>query len=124
MARLLLMIPIMIIFALAAVPIPFFLISGFDASTFLAAVGTWTLHILIYESVAEAIAVWADDPILGMLAYIGYSVMGFLTCGVFLPARDMFWPVKLLYYLSSFGYYGRTMVNLLLNGETFDSCDI
>lgn len=123
LARNLLILPIMILFGVLAIAIPAFVIMPFDTSKVVPAIGIWSLHILSYESIAECFAVVFDDVLFGMLGFLGFWVFGFLCCGVFLPAREMFYPVKLFYYLSNFGYYGRSVVNLLLEDETFDSCD-
>lgn len=123
-SKILLAIPIMILFGIVAIPFAAFVLSTFDASHFVPAVGIWALHIFAFESAAEFFAVFFEDPILGMIGFLVFWVVGFLCCGIYLPARDMFWPVKLFYYISSFGYYVRSMVNVMLTNETFDSCDV
>lgn len=123
LAKNLLILPIMILFGVLAIAIPAFVIMPFDASRAVPAIGIWSLNMLSYESIAECLAVVFDDMLYGMLGFLGLWAFGFLCCGVFLPARDMFWPVKTFYYISNFGYYGRSIVNLLLEDETFDSCD-
>lgn len=123
LAKNLLILPIMILFGFLAIAIPVFAIMPFDASKIVPTIGIFSLHILSYESIAECLAVVFDDVLYGMLGFLAYWLFGFLCCGVFLPLRDMFWPVKVFYYLSNFGYYGRSVAHLLLEDETFDSCD-
>jgi len=124
MAKIAVTVPTMIIFGLAAIVIPMFLIGGFDLSYLLPAVGIWSLHIFVFESVAECLAIWLDSPILGMMGFLGFWALGFLCCGIYLPVRDMFWPIKIFYHISSFGYYARSTAHILLDDETFDSCDV
>ena len=116
--------PIFILLGIISVTIPAFGVFNFDASILIPFVCIWSLHLYAYELVAECLGVWIKDPIIGMLSFLAYWLLSFLCCGLYLPSKDMYWPVKIFYYVSTFRYYGSSVINLLLESETFDSCDI
>ena len=86
LAKFVLTLPIItIVFSLSALAIPMFVIQSFDASLFLPFFGQWSLIIYLFESLAECLAVWSPNAIVGMLAYLTYWIVAFLFGGIFLP---------------------------------------
>lgn len=64
--------PIMYIFALFSLGIPFFVIIDAPKEAFLWCSFLFAAIYFQFESVAEALSVWFDDPILGMLQFMNF----------------------------------------------------
>ena len=77
----------------------------------------------VFESIAEALSVWFDDPILGMLQFMNFWFGAFLFGGFLIPLRNMFWPFELFYYIMPFSYYIRAQMYTLLSDTTWSECD-
>ena len=122
-AKQILTLPIISIFALAALGVPMFVIQTFDPSSFLPALTLWSLIFYHFESLAEAIAAWSSDTISGMLIYLTFWMTSFLFGGIFLTPHDIIWPLKFFYYVMPFQYYIRSMMYVLIKGSSFNSCD-
>ena len=61
-AKLILTLPIVtIIFGLAALVIPMFVIQDFPFSEFLPVLGQWSLVMYLFESLAECVAAWSPN---------------------------------------------------------------
>ena len=123
-AKFVLTLPIVtLLFGVAALGIPMFVIQTFPSSEFLSVLAQWSLIMYLFESLAECVATWAPNTIVGMLGYLTYWILSFLFGGIFLPPGDLFWPLKAFYYALPFNYYIRTMVNTVMSNEQFDPCD-
>jgi len=94
MAKTILVIPIMFVFAIFALGIPGFAIQDFEPSAFGNVVFIWAAAIYVFECAAECFAVLFDDPILGMLQFMNLWFGSFLFAGFLIPFRDMYWPFK------------------------------
>lgn len=97
LAKTILVLPIMFIFAVFALGIPGFLVQGFEASTFGRAIGLWACLIYVFECASEFFAVLFDDPILGMMQFMNLWFGAFLFGGFLIPLRDMYWPFEVSY---------------------------
>ena len=64
--------PIMLVFALCSMGIPFYGIAGAPGASFVHCLSSLTAVTFVMDSVAECCAVWIDDSILGMLCYMAY----------------------------------------------------
>ena len=61
-AKFVLTLPIVtLIFGLAALVIPMFVIQSFPSSEFLHVLGQWSLIMYLFESLAECVAAWAPN---------------------------------------------------------------
>jgi hypothetical protein len=97
LAKTILVLPIMFIFAVFALGIPGFLVQGFEASAFGRAIGLWACLIYVFECASEFFAVLFDDPILGMMQFMNLWFGAFLFGGFLIPLRDMYWPFEVSY---------------------------
>jgi len=124
-AKFVLTLPIIIIFAICALGIPQWVIQQypFELYSFSTAVLLWSVMIYLYESLAECLAVWIENKVLGVLIYLAFWILSFFFSGLFLPLDKLFWPIKIFYYISPFSYYLRSMFYVLYSHVHFDPCD-
>jgi len=107
-ANTILVTPILFLFSFAALGIPGFVIQAYPASTFGPFLLLWTVQIVMWESSAEAFAAYFDDPVLGMLVHTGWWLAALLFSGILVIVEDMFWPLKIFYYVLPYNYYIRS----------------
>jgi hypothetical protein len=67
LAKSLLVLPIMLIFAVFALAIPAFAVLDFPVEAFGMQLVLWAVYLFVFECLAECLSVWVDDPILGMM---------------------------------------------------------
>ena len=72
LAKTILVIPIFFIFGLFSLGVPFFGVQGAPGESFGMSMVLYALVMFVFESAAEALSVWCDDPILGMLQFMNY----------------------------------------------------
>ncbi|KAL7574129.1 hypothetical protein ACA910_014814 [Epithemia clementina (nom. ined.)] len=114
--------PIMYIFALFSLGVPFFAVIGAPKASY------WWSTILFasvyfqFESVAESLSVWFDDPILGMLQFMNFWFGSFLFGGFLIPLRDLYYPFEIFYYFMPYSYYVRSAMYVYFADSTFDNC--
>jgi len=124
-AKFILTVPFIIVFAICALGIPGWLMQNYPTTSpsWLAAVLLWSMLSFLFESLAECLAIWIDNAVVGMLLYLTFWVASFLFSGLFLPLVDLLWPLKIFYYATPFSYYIRSMYYVLYSDVTFDACD-
>ena len=123
MAKVVLTLPFIFVFAIFALGIPGFAIQNYQTSSWIEVILLWSILAYLFESLAECLAIWVKNKVLGMLVYLTYWISSFLFSGLFLPLDDLIWPLKIFYYTTPFSYYIRSMYYLLFNDATFESCD-
>lgn len=121
LAKSLLVIPIMVIFAIFALLIPSFAIQDVPFSAFGRVIGLYSALMFVFECLAECLSVWFDDPIIGMLQFMNFWFGSFLFAGYLIPLDDMFWPFKLFYYIMPYSYYVRSIMYSTLESTTFNA---
>lgn len=72
LSKTILVLPIFFIFGLFSLGIPFYAVQGAPGESFAMVMVLYACVMFVFESVAEALSVWCDDPILGMLQYMNY----------------------------------------------------
>ena len=122
LAKTVLVIPIMFVFALFALGIPAFAIQAFPPEALGMSILLWSSLIYVFECAAELLAVAFDDPILGMLQYMNLWFASFLFGGFLIPLQDMFWPFKIFYYIMPYLYYIRSQVYLVFVDADWVPC--
>lgn len=70
LAKSILVIPIFFIFGLFSLGIPFYAVQGAPVESFGYSMVLYALVMFVFESIAEALSVWFDDPIIGMLQFM------------------------------------------------------
>jgi ABC-2 type transporter len=118
LAKTILVLPVMFVFAIFALGIPSIVIMDFPGEKFGKAIVLWSAVMYVFECVAECFSVWIDDLIVGMLAFTSYWFGFFLFSGFLISQEDLVWPFKLFFHIFPFSYYLRSqMYNLLIDTE-------
>ena len=123
LAKSVLSIPAVFVFGLFALGIPSTLIMDFPGSSFGMMLLLWSAAMYHFESLAEALSVWFDNPIVGMLIFVSIWFLCVLFCGILVPLDDLFWPFELFYYALPISYYVRSQMYNLLKDTVFEPCD-
>lgn len=89
LAKTVLVLPILVCFALAALGIPGFVIQNFPISTFASHILLWTVQIAAWECSAEAFAAIFDDAVLGMLIHTAWWFAALLFSGYLVSSDDV-----------------------------------
>ena len=105
MAKVVLTLPFIFVFAIFALGIPGFAIQNYQTSSWIEVILLWSILAYLFESLAECLAIWVKNKVLGMLVYLTYWISSFLFSGLFLPLDDLIWPLKIFYYTTPFSYY-------------------
>jgi hypothetical protein len=95
-AKTLLVTPIFVCFAIAALGIPGFVIQAFPISTFAHFILLWTVQMLVWECSAEAFAGIFDDEIAGMLVQTGIWFAALLFSGFLVTVGDVSFHINIL----------------------------
>ena len=72
LAKSLMVLPCIYIICLFALVIPAFAIQKYSWSGFGAGTLLWSVLFFCFESVAECLALWVDDPIIGMMQFMNF----------------------------------------------------
>jgi ABC-type multidrug transport system ATPase subunit len=123
LAKTVLVIPIMFVFALFALVIASFVVIDMPWDTFGVAIIIYAATMYVFECVAECLSVWFENPILGMLQFMNFWFGSFLFAGFLISKDDLFWPFTLFYYIMPYAYYLRSSMYNYLKDTTFDSCE-
>jgi len=123
LAKTILVLPIMFVFAIFALGIPAFAIMDFPGDTFGKAILLWAALMYVFECFAEALSVWFEDPILGMLQFMNFWFGAFLFGGFLISEDNLPWPFRLFYYFMPFAYYLRSQMYNYLIDTTWNYCD-
>lgn len=121
-AKFLLVLPIFFVFAIFALGIPAFVIQDVPSEIFGTVLLLYAIIMFVFESVAEALSVWFDNPILGMLVFMMFWFASFLFGGFLIALQDMYWPFKAFYYIMPFSYYLRSYSYEAFAVSTFEPC--
>lgn len=114
--------PILFVFAVSSLLFPLFVVQHAPWEPFVAIGLLFVATMFVFESLAECLAVWIDDPILGMLQFMNVWFASFLFGGFLIPLRDLYWPFTLFYYIMPYSYYVRSSTNELFPATTFEPC--
>jgi len=87
LAKTVLVLPIMFTFAIFAMGIPSIAILDFPSNTFGKTILLWSAVMYSFETVAECLSVWVEDPILGLLSYMCFWFGAFLFGGFLVSYR-------------------------------------
>jgi ABC-2 type transporter len=149
LAKVVLVLPIMLLFSLFAIAIPAFAIAGVPGEAAKRFFFVYAAMMFAVESFAEAVAVLVEDPIIGMLIFMNYwckwrvssakngplgcvvyslrflfpKVSAFLFGGFVIPKADMYYPWTIFYYVMPFSYYVRSAVYETTVYKTYESCE-
>ena len=93
--------------------VPGWEIQNYQTSPWIEVILLWSILAYFYESLAECLAIWVKDKVLGMLLYLTYWISSFLFSirGSLLAHLTIWcgWPVlegfRLLHHTTPFSYY-------------------
>lgn len=71
-AKSVMVVPVIYIISLFALIVPGFLIMKYDWAAFGPITLLWSVMFFCFESLAECLAVWIEDPIIGMLQFMNF----------------------------------------------------
>lgn len=72
LAKTILVLPVFFIFGLFSLGLPLFAVQGAPGESFGMAMLLYAVIMFVFESVAECLSVWFEDPILGMLQFMNF----------------------------------------------------
>ncbi|CAB9519407.1 Putative white-brown complex homolog protein 30 [Seminavis robusta] len=121
-AKSVMVLPVIYLTSLFALIIPGFVIQQFPWSSIVPGTLLWSALFFCFENLAECLAVWIDDPIIGMLQFMNFWFMCFLFSGNFLNSEIMYWPFELFYHILPFSYYLRSATYTYLHDIEWDKC--
>jgi len=110
LAKSVLEIPLMFFFALCALGPAAYGLANFNGDDFILYVLIWTAAIYAWEAMAEVLALSFQNPLFGMMQFMGLWFSAFLYGGFLIPGDDMVWPLKVFYYILPLKYSVRSMV--------------
>lgn len=94
---------------LVQIPALFVLAVGINVAAF--AVGDWpwdnfltfsvniACTLMVFDNMAQLLAVAFVNPVIGMLAFLGFWSSSIVFCGLVFRGEDVVWPFKLFYYV-------------------------
>lgn len=71
-AKTVLVLPIFFVFAVFALGIPLYCVLGAPGESFIMVMILYSAGMFVFESVAECLSVWMEDPVLGMLMFMNF----------------------------------------------------
>ena len=122
MIKSILTLPVMLVFAVFAVGVQGYAINTFEPSSFLPVVVLTTAILFVYEAIAECMAVWFDNPIIGMLNFMNFWFAGFLFGGFVISVDDLYWPFKAFYYALPYQYFVHGAAYEIFIDAEFEPC--
>ena len=122
LAKSIITLPIFFIWALFSLGIPMFVVQDAPKESFGIMMILFAAVLFVFESVAECLSVWIEDPILGMLQFMNVWFASFLFGGFLIPLRDLYWPFELFYYIMPFNYFVRSSIYETFRQTTFEAC--
>ena len=88
MAKVILTLPFIFVFAIFTLGVPGWEIQNYQTSPWIEVILLWSILAYFYESLAECLAIWVKDKVLGMLLYLTYWIFHpsySQFAGLFLP---------------------------------------
>jgi len=122
LAKSVIVFPIFFLFAICALGVPLYAVQDANGSSFGISVIMFAALMFVFESLAECLSVWVEDPILGMLQFMNFWFASFLFGGFLIPLSDLYWPFELFYYIMPYSYYVRSAVYEQFTASTFEPC--
>lgn len=90
-------IPMLILLAIA-INLCAFAIGGWAWEQFFTAILVFAINLMVFDSLAQLLAVMFKNAVIGMLAFLGYWSSSIVFCGLVFRGGDVIWPFRLFYY--------------------------
>ncbi|CAJ1945547.1 unnamed protein product [Cylindrotheca closterium] len=120
-AKSILVLPVMLLFAVAALSTGVYSILGIKAN-YATYAGMFAISIFVFECIAEVLSVAFINPLLGMLCYLSVWFTAFLFAGTFLPADDLPGVIRWIYYAMPLAYTFDAFSYHVFSSEDWPSC--
>mmetsp|Transcript_4727 Transcript_4727/g.11152 ORF Transcript_4727/g.11152 Transcript_4727/m.11152 type:complete len:664 (-) Transcript_4727:210-2201(-) len=120
-AKSMLVLPVMILFAVAALTTGVYAVLGVKANYAVYMV-MFAISIFVFECIAEVLSVAFLNPLLGMLCFLSIWFTAFLFAGTFLPADDLPVVIRWIYYVMPLSHTFDAFSYHVFSGETWPSC--
>ena len=88
----------MLILLSALILVVSFGIGGWPFDNFLTSVPVFAMNLMVFDSIAQLLAVLFTNSVIGMLCYLGYWSSSIVFCGLVFRGGDVIWPFRLFYY--------------------------
>jgi len=98
MSTTLVQIPALFILAVG-INIAAFAVGGWPWDNFLTFSVTITCTLMVFDNLAQLLAVAFVNPVIGMLAFLGFWSSSIVFCGLVFRGEDVVWPFRLFYYV-------------------------
>ena len=72
---------------------------GWPWDNFITFTVTMTATLMVFDNLAQLLAVAFVNPVLGMLGFLGVWSSSIIFCGLVFRGEDVVWPFRLFYYL-------------------------
>eukprot|EP00971_Amphidinium_carterae_P014954 295285-Amphidinium_carterae.1 len=118
----LMQLPFMFLFAAFALLVPAYCIGKFYIDHMPMMVVLYAVSMYAWEGFAQLLSIPFDNPLIGMMAFIGGWFTGFLFSGWMLPTEDVMWPFRIFAYILPLRYTIRGMVYLEFMDTMFEPC--
>lgn len=119
-AQTLVQIPLMVLLALSSTMISGFGVNGWSWKGFLGMETILVVTLLMYESLAQLLAVSAPHPALATMGVTTFWLVNFLFGGALVRRDDVPWPLRIFSYVAPYGYASRSMIHSEYMHHTFE----
>eukprot|EP00526_Cylindrotheca_closterium_P007562 CAMPEP_0113613900 /NCGR_PEP_ID=MMETSP0017_2-20120614/6882_1 /TAXON_ID=2856 /ORGANISM="Cylindrotheca closterium" /LENGTH=680 /DNA_ID=CAMNT_0000523037 /DNA_START=27 /DNA_END=2069 /DNA_ORIENTATION=- /assembly_acc=CAM_ASM_000147 len=121
MAKTVLVLPVMLLFGVAALSLGVYAILEIKAN-YIVYVVLYAISVFVFECLAEVLSVAFFNPLLGMLCFLSIWFTAFLFAGTFLPPDDLSVVIRWLYDAMPLSYTFNAISYHVFSGEAWPSC--
>ncbi|KAJ1420215.1 ABC-2 type transporter-domain-containing protein [Ochromonadaceae sp. CCMP2298] len=122
----LLTIPFMFLFGISALGVSAYGMLNYNADRFGSLLLIYASYMFCFESIAQILSVAFENPLIGMLGYMGAWFNAFLFCGLFIKLTSIVWPFQVFAYILPLKYAVQAMIYQEFIDTTFEGaalCD-
>ena len=128
--------PLTYVLSTGLVQIPMLLVLGFVICVFCFLIGGWpfdnyasfclqySANLLVFESLAQLLAVAFRNPIVGMLIFLMYWSSCIMFCGLVFRGTDVIWPIRSFYYALPLRWLFNGVGYDIYTPATFDGAEL
>lgn len=121
-AKSLLVIPVMFVFAFCGLTISSYGILKTKLG-YIVYIIIYAISVFIFECFAEFFSVIYENPLIGMVQFLGLWFGSFLFAGLFIPSRDIPVMVRWLYHVLPFAPMNAAMSYHIIYDQDWENCD-
>ncbi|KAJ1391302.1 ABC-2 type transporter-domain-containing protein [Ochromonadaceae sp. CCMP2298] len=106
----LLTIPFMFIFGISALGVSAYGMLNYNVDRFGSVLLIFASYMFCFESYAQILSVTFENPLIGMLGYMGIWFNAFLFNGFYITLTSIIWPFQVFAYILPLGYGTQAMI--------------